>query len=357
MSAADKFQRFNRPEKLYSLFAPLIALPGIGDKLYGILRKKIGEHIIDLLNHLPVDVIDRSKRPPISRIEHGSIVTVEVTVTRHDKPPRGIRRPFKVFAENETGQIELVFFHAKGDYVEKLLPIGSKRLISGRAEWFKSTVQMAHPDHIIDPSEIAEIPTYEAVYPLTAGLTPKVMAKAIRNAAERIPILEEWISEDILTRFNWPSWDKAMKAVSMPKPYDLMPGSPERARLAYDELLANQLALAMVRKEASVGAGRSYRGDGALRYKLIDALPFTLTGAQDRVIREILTDQYKTDRMLRLVQGDVGSGKTLVALMAMLNVIEVGAQTALLAPTEILASGIMQQYQACLSPLESSHIC
>lgn len=348
MSAADKFQRFNRPEKLYSLFAPLIALPGIGDKLYGILRKKIGEHIIDLLNHLPVDVIDRSKRPPIGRIEHGSIVTVEVTVTRHDKPPRGIRRPFKVFAENETGQIEIVFFHAKGDYVEKLLPIGSKRLISGRAEWFKNTVQMAHPDHIIDPSKIAEIPTYEAVYPLTAGLTPKVMAKAIRNATERIPILDEWISEDILTRFNWPSWDKAMKAVHAPtKPYDLMPGSPERARLAYDELLANQLALAMVRKEASLGVGRPYKGDGKLRYKLIDALPFTLTGAQDRVIREILTDQYKTDRMLRLVQGDVGSGKTLVALMAMLNVIEAGAQAALLAPTEILA----RQHHATLTSL------
>lgn len=348
MSAADKFQRFNRPEKLYSLFAPLIALPGIGDKLYGILRKKIGEHIIDLLNHLPVDVIDRSKRPPIGRIEHGSIVTVEVTVTRHDKPPRGIRRPFKVFAENETGQIEIVFFHAKGDYVEKLLPIGSKRLISGRAEWFKNTVQMAHPDHIIDPSKIAEIPTYEAVYPLTAGLTPKVMAKAIRNATERIPILDEWISEDILTRFNWPSWDKAMKAVHAPtKPYDLMPGSPERARLAYDELLANQLALAMVRKEASLGVGRPYMGDGKLRYKLIDALPFTLTGAQDRVIREILTDQYKTDRMLRLVQGDVGSGKTLVALMAMLNVIEAGAQAALLAPTEILA----RQHHATLTSL------
>ena len=338
MTAADKYQRFNRPEKLYSLFAPLITLPGVGDKLYGILKKKIGDHIIDLIRHLPVDVIDRSKRPAISRIENGSIVTIEVTVTRHDKPPRNVRRPMKVFAENETGQIEIVFFHAKTDYVEKLLPIGATRLISGRAEWFKNTVQMAHPDHIIDPARIADIPTYEAVYPLTAGLTPKVMARSMRNALERLSPLDEWIPKDIITRFNWPVWDKAMQNVHNPvKAYDLMPGSPDRARLAYDELLANQLALALVRQSSTREKGRCYAGAGQLRQKLMNTLPFSLTGAQDRVIREVLTDQHKEDRMLRLIQGDVGAGKTLVALMAMLNVVETGAQAALLAPTEILA--------------------
>ncbi len=348
MTEAEHYQRFQRPEQLYALFAQLIALPGVGDKLYGVLRKKVGAHVIDLLRHLPVDVIDRSERPAINQIEHGSVVTIEATITRHDKPPRGVRRPMKVFAENSTGELEIVFFHAKGDYIEKLLPIGATRIISGRAEWFKNTVQMAHPDHIIDPAKIADIPTHEAVYPLTAGLTPKVMAKAIRNALERLPVLDEWIPQDIITRFHWPQWHDAMARVHQPvKAYDLMPGSPERARLAYDELLANQLALAMVRRASTRAQGRVYDGDGTLRYKLMDNLPFTLTGAQDRVIREILTDQHKEDRMLRLIQGDVGAGKTLVALMAMLNVVECGAQSALLAPTEILA----RQHHATLSAL------
>ena len=352
MSTIDKYQRFKRPEALYSLFAPVIALPGVGDKLNGILRKKIGDHIIDILRHLPVEVIDRSKRPPISRIDHGSIVTVEVTVTRHDKPPRGVRRPMKVYAENETGQIEIIFFHAKGDYVEKQLPVGATRLISGRAEWFKNTVQMAHPDHIIDPAKLSEIPAFEAVYPLTAGLTSKVMAKCVRNAIERIPQLDEWIPDDIMTRFHWPTWDKAMHQVHHPvKAYDLMPGSPERARLAYDELLANQLALAMVRQSSTRDKGRSYAGDGQLRQQLMASLPFSLTGAQDRVIREILTDQHKEDRMLRLIQGDVGAGKTLVALMAMLNTVETGAQAALLAPTEILARQHHTTLTGLLEPL------
>ena len=352
MAAEDKYQRFNRPESLYKLFAPLIALPGIGDKLYNILKKKIGDHVIDLLRHLPVEVVDRSKRPPISNIEHGSIVTIEVTVTRYDKPPRGVRRPMKVFAENETGQLEIVFFHAKGDYVEKILPIGQTRIVSGRAEWFKNTVQMVHPDHVIDPLNINKIPEHEAVYPLTAGLTPKIMGKAIRNAIERLPELDEWIPEDLKIRFNWPSWKQAMENAHQPiNSYDIMPGNPNRARLAYDELLANQIALAIVRQTTIRENGRAFKGNGELRNLLIQHLPFTMTGAQDRVIREILTDQHHTNRMLRLVQGDVGSGKTLVALMAMLNVVETGAQAALLTPTEILARQHFSTLSSLLEPM------
>jgi ATP-dependent DNA helicase RecG len=348
MTVAEKYQRFDRPEKLFVLFARISALPGIGDKLYAILKKKIGDHVIDLLRHLPVDVIDRSERPAIANIRDGAIVTLEVTVIKHDRPPRGVRRPMKVFAENETGQIEIVFFHAKGNYVEKQLPIGAKRIISGRAEWYNKKVQIAHPDHIIDPAKLAEIPVHEAVYPLTAGLTPRVLAKAMRNALERLPVLDEWIPGDLITRFQWPDWQSAMQDVHHPvKAYDLMPGSPARARLAYDELLANQLALAMVRRESTREQGRAYGGDGKLRKQLIEALPFSLTGAQDRVIREILTDQHKPDRMLRLLQGDVGAGKTLVALVAMLNVVETGAQATLLAPTEILA----RQHHATLAEL------
>lgn len=352
MTDNPRFQKFKRPEALFSLFAPITALPGVGDKLASILRKKMGSHVIDLLRHLPVGVIDRSKRPAINLIENGAIITVEVTITKHDKPPPQSRRPWRVFAENETGQIELIYFRTRGDYVEKLMPEGSQRIISGRAEWFNNKVQIAHPDHVVDPAHANDLPVHEAVYPLTAGLTPKVLGKAMAGTLERVPELPEWIDDNIKTRFNWPSWYSASKSVHHPvKSYDLMAGSPDRARLAFDELLANQLALALVRQQSSRDQGRVFQGDGSLRRKLQENLPFNLTGAQDRVIREILTDQHKTDRMLRLVQGDVGAGKTLVALMAMLNVVETGAQTALLAPTEILARQHHASLTAMLEPL------
>lgn len=352
MNPESRYRRFQRPEALFTLFAPLVALPGVGDKLAGLLKKKIGSHVVDLLRHLPVGVIDRTKRPAIPNIEHGALVTLEVLVTKHDKPPRQSRRPWRVFAENETGQIEIIFFRTKGDYVEKLLPLGQKRIISGRAEWFQHKVQIAHPDHVVAPEKAGQLLMYEPVYPLTAGLTPKMIQKAMQGGLERVPALPEWIDTSLLARFQWPTWDQAMQKVHRPeRAHDLMPGSPERARLAYDELLANQMALAIVRHLSTREQGRVFAGDGQLRRQLIEHLPFTLTGAQDRVIREILTDQHQSDRMLRLVQGDVGAGKTLVALMAMLNVMETGAQSALLAPTEILARQHYASISAMLEPL------
>ena len=352
MNPESRYRRFQRPEALFTLFAPLVALPGVGDKLAGLLKKKIGSHVVDLLRHLPVGVIDRTKRPAIPNIEHGALVTLEVLVTKHDKPPWQSRRPWRVFAENETGQIEIIFFRTKGDYVEKLLPLGQKRIISGRAEWFQHKVQIAHPDHVVAPEKAGQLPMYEPVYPLTAGLTPKMIQKAMQGGLERVPALPEWFDSSLLAWFQGPTWDQAMQKVHRPeRAHDLMPGSPERARLAYDELLANQMALAIVRHLSTREQGRVFAGDGQLRRQLIENLPFTLTGAQDRVIREILTDQHQSDRMLRLVQGDVGAGKTLVALMAMLNVMETGAQSALLAPTEILARQHFASISAMLEPL------
>jgi ATP-dependent DNA helicase RecG len=348
VTTETRYKKFKRPEELFGLFAPLIALPGVGDKLAVILTKKIGDHVIDLLRHLPVSIIDRTQRPAISKIENGAIVTIEVTILKHEKPPPKSNRPWRVFAENDSGQIELIYFRTKGDFVQRLMPVGSRRIISGRAEWFQHKVQIAHPDHVVDAAKADDLPAHEAVYPLTAGLTSKVLSKAMTAALDRLPTLPEWIPEDIKTRFHWPPWHTASRAVHCPsRSHDLMPGDPNRARLAYDELLANQLALALVRQQSSRDQGRRFAGDGQLRKQLLDHLPFTLTGAQDRVIREILTDQHKTDRMLRLMQGDVGAGKTLVALLAMLNVVETGAQAALLAPTEILA----RQHHATLTEM------
>ena len=342
------FQHFKRPEPLFRMFAGLTALPGVGDRLASVISKRVGDHVIDLLRHLPHGVIDRSRRPPIPQIEHGSIVTLELQVTGHDKPPRNSRRPWRVTTMNETGVVELVFFHVRGDYVEKMLPMGATRIISGRAEWRQNNIQIAHPDHIIAPEKEAEMPRFEAVYPLTAGLTPKTLAKAMKAALERVPDLDEWISRDRIDRFGWPVWAAAMQNVHAPrKEADLLPGSPARARLAYDELLANQLALALVRMGSGAEQGRAFQPEGDLVGRLRESLPFALTNAQERVLAEINADQVAAHRMLRLVQGDVGSGKTVVALLAMLHVVATGAQAALLVPTEILA----RQHHATLTDM------
>ena len=344
----SRFQQFNRPEKLFGLFTRLTVLPGVGDKLAKVLNKRVGEHVIDLLRHLPVGVVDRSQRPPVPSIEEGTVVTLEVTVTSHQKPRPRSRSPWRVITEADTGPVDIVYFHAKGDYVAKLLPAGSTRIVSGRAERYNNKVQIVHPDHVVAPEKADSLPRFEAVYPLTAGLTPRVLGRAMAAALERAPDLPEWIAPAMLDRFGWPSWQKATIEAHHPvKLTDLLAGSPARSRLAYDELLANQLALGLVRNASSRDRGRPFEGDGRLREALMGHLPFKLTGAQERVIGEISADQTSSHRMLRLVQGDVGSGKTVVALMAMLQVVECGSQAALLAPTEILA----RQHHATLSVL------
>ena len=345
------FQQFKRPEELFGLFARLTVLPGVGDKLASVLKKRMGEYVIDLLRHLPVGVIDRSKRPDVDAIEEGSVVTLEVSVARHQKPRPRSRAPWRVLTEAATGPVDLVFFHARGDYVSKLLPEGSTRIVSGRAERYNNKVQIAHPDHVVEPEKADAMPRLEAVYPLTAGLTPKVLGRTMAAALERVPDLPEWIRPELLERFNWPGWRQATLDAHRPaKPEDVFPNSPARSRLAYDELLANQLALALVRNASSRDKGRRFDGDGNLREALFRDLPFEPTAAQRRVIGEVSADQASSDRMLRLIQGDVGSGKTLVALAAMLQAVECGAQAALLAPTEILA----RQHHATLSALLES---
>ena len=342
-----------RPQEIFPLFAATTALPGVGAKLAGILEKRIGTHVIDVLRHLPIGLIDRSARPALDEVADGAVATFDVLVIKHDQPPRGVRRPWRVLCENETGQLELVFFHARDDYIMRLLPVGERRLVSGRAEHFQGRVQMAHPDHVIKLGKAATMPVFEPVYPLTAGLTPKVLRRAIMGALDRVPVLAEWVPETIIQQTQWPSFDAALRKVHNPESAaDLEPTHPARARLAFDELLANQLALSMVRHRASDSTpGRCFAGTGELTGALRASLPFSLTGAQDRAITEIGEDQGGETRMLRMLQGDVGSGKTLVALMAMLRTVESGAQAALLAPTEVLARQHHRTINSLLAPL------
>ena len=343
-----------RPPEIFQLFAATTSLAGVGAKLASVLEKRVGNYVIDVLRHLPIGLIDRRQRPALDAVVDGSMATIEILVIKHDRPPRGTRRPYRVFCQNDTGELELVFFHAHNDYIAKQLPIGERRIVSGRVELFQGRVQMAHPDHIVVPEHSASMPLLEPVYPLTAGLTPKILRRTIADALKRIPDLPEWIPAPIMAEHNWPNFADAMRAVHAPQSEtDLLPTSPARARLAFDELLANQLALSMVRRQASDTApSRCFAPQGQLLAALQAGLPFAMTTAQHAAIGEITADQAAPKRMLRMLQGDVGSGKTLVALAAMLTVAETGAQAALLAPTEVLARQHHASLNALLRPLK-----
>ena len=338
-----------RPTSLYRLFASTSSLPGIGPKLAAIMEKRIGGHLIDILRHLPVSLNDRRARPSVDEAEDGQLATFEILVLSGDIPPGKSNRPARITAETKGGRLELVFFRARADWLRTSLPIGERRLVSGRVERFQGRLQMAHPDYITPLEKAAEIPEIEPIYPLTAGLSARILRRAIVTSLKAVPDLPEWIDAQQLHSRQWPSHKRALQEVHNPQePSDLLASTPARTRLAYDELLANQFALGLLRRQTSIaGKGSPKEGNEKLTAGLLSALPFTPTNAQLRVIDEIKADQISTARMLRLLQGDVGSGKTFVALMAMLHALEAGYQAALLAPTEILA----RQHHASLSAL------
>ncbi|MDO8287739.1 MAG: ATP-dependent DNA helicase RecG [Parvibaculum sp.] len=336
-----------RPEILFPLFAPLRSLPGIGPRLEELMGKLVGPKVVDLCWHLPVGLVDRRKRPKIADIVDGDIVTVEVQVGLHIVP-RLKKLPYRVHVSDETGEMQLVFFNPHGDWLTKTLPEGATRIISGKVEFYQGQPQMSHPDHVVAPEDIASLPLLEAVYPLTAGVTLKPLQKAVKAAIERAPELAEWQDGPWLKAQGWTDWHSSLQAAHAPDSIAALdPHNPARARLVFDELLANQLALGIVRLRMRKLPGRVIRGDGHLRAKVTAALPFALTGAQVTALDEIYSDMGSEHRMLRLLQGDVGSGKTVVALLAMLNSVEVGFQAAMMAPTEILA----RQHFASLAPM------
>jgi len=336
-----------RPDILFPLFASITSLPGIGPKVARQVEKLAGPRIIDLLWHLPREVVDRRFSPKIAGAPCGPVVTLTVRVESHF-PPHDRRAPYRVLCGDDSGFLYLVFFHARQDYLEKVLPAGATRVVSGRLERFRDEVQMPHPDHIVPPEQIEAIRRVEPVYPMTAGLSPKTFAKAVAAALERAPDLPEWLDPAFRQRRGWSGWLEALKTAHAPDgDAALSPTSGPRERLAYDELLANQLALALIRAKQRKLPGRAVAGDGRLAGPVRHALPFSLTRSQQQALGEILADMASPARMLRLLQGDVGSGKTVVALLAMLNAIESGGQAVLMAPTELLA----RQHHATIEPL------
>tara|TARA_R110002072_G_scaffold36053_16_gene106163 strand:+ start:79 stop:2160 length:2082 start_codon:yes stop_codon:yes gene_type:complete len=336
-----------RPEILTPLFAEITSLTGVGPRMSKLYQRLVGPRVVDLCWHLPNGLIDRRYQPKLGQAQTGRIATLKVRVVQHT-PGASQRAPYRVLCDDDSGEVELIFFHARGDYLLKTLPPGEERLVSGRLEQFNDRLQMTHPDQIGTLEELAEIATVGPTYPLTAGLTAKPVAKAVAQALARTSALPEWLDPSYLKQQHWPGWQAALLSAHAPaSEADLSPLTKSRQRLAYDELLANQLALALIRKQQRQLKGRQLQGNGALRAKVIAALPFTLTPSQQQALREITQDMASQSRMLRLLQGDVGSGKTVVALLAMMTALENGCQAALMAPTEILA----RQHFKTLQPL------
>jgi len=345
-----------RPSLLDPLFAPATTLEGIGNRMAGLIANVVPADLTnrplrvgDLLFVLPHSLVDRTNRPEVANAPQGAIVTLKLTVDRHQPPPRGKKNvPYRVFAFDETGQIALTFFHAHQAYLEKQLPVGEEVLVSGRMEWFNGRPSMVHPDYIVPVSEADNLPPLEPVYPLTAGLSPKVLRRAIAQAVARVPDMPEWLDEALKARLHLSSFRAALERLHNPASIeDISPESPSWRRLAYDELLASQLSLALVRARTRKLAGRPLTGDGTIAAKIKHALPYSLTASQERAVADIFSDLAKEQRMLRLLQGDVGAGKTVVALLAMARAAEAGGQSALMAPTELLA----RQHFGTIAPL------
>ncbi|WP_244607373.1 ATP-dependent DNA helicase RecG [Bosea sp. CS1GBMeth4] len=343
-----------RPSVLDPLFAPATALSGVGPKLAKALDRLLGDEthparVIDLMFHLPTGAIDRRPSNSIAEAPIGEVATFSARVTEHrPAPPTKAKAPYRVIVEDETGDVTLVFFHADVRHLLQSLPIGAHRIISGKLELWDGMRQMVHPDRILDPRLAATLPSVEPVYGLTEGIGGRVMARIAAGAAERCPELPEWQDPAFLARNDFAPFRGAVHALHHPA--DLKAATGEtvaRRRIAYDELLASQIALALVRRQQKKAAGRATAGDGALRHAIETALPFVLTDGQRKAIADIHDDMEKPERMLRLLQGDVGSGKTVVALMAMAAAAEARRQSVLMAPTEILA----RQHAERLAPL------
>ncbi|WP_455854525.1 ATP-dependent DNA helicase RecG [Ensifer canadensis] len=344
-----------RPALLDPLFSPLNTLPGIGPKIGELYARLLGREsiedcrVVDLVFHAPHSLIDRRQQPGIANAPQGVVVTITGRVDRHQPPPPGKQNlPYRIFLHDDTGELALTFFRVKGNWLEKSLPVDETVIVSGKVDWFNGRPSMVHPDYMVKASEADNLPLVEPVYGLTAGLSARILRKSIEAAVARVPDMPEWIDGALADKQGFQSAADSFRALHEPRDAtDIDPQAPARRRLAYDEFLAGQLSLALVRQRLRKVTGTPVHATGKLSGPVTAALPFSLTTSQSTAIDDILKDMAGNDRMLRLLQGDVGSGKTMVALMAMLAAVELGGQAVLMAPTEILA----RQHFATLSKM------
>ncbi len=343
-----------RPSILDPLFGRVAALPGVGPKtaaLFNRLLAKPGQEarIVDLLFAPPTSTLDRRIRPRLAEAPLDTMVLLKVRVAEHRRPEgRYSKGPYKVLVEDETGDALLIFFLANVDWIERSLPIGATRWVSGRLELYDGHRQIVHPDRILDEAGLTRLPPVEAVYALTEGLQQRHVRGAVDRSLERLPPLPEWQNSAVLSAHKLSGFAESLERLHRPQePADIAPTSLARQRLALDELLAQQLALRLLRAKMRRPPGREHKSAGRLARAIEAALPFSLTRAQRRALDDIHADLASDRRMLRLLQGDVGSGKTVVAALAMAEIVEAGRQAALMAPTEIVA----RQHYEKLAPL------
>jgi ATP-dependent DNA helicase RecG len=336
-----------RPEILFPLFGEVTKLAGIGPKTAQNLEKLHIETPRDLLFTLPHSVIVRTPIDTVQGAPIPSVVTVEVTIGEHHENQRK-DRPYRIDVQDSNTNFQLVFFHPRRDWLRDTFPTGQRRIVSGKLEMFDHMAQMTHPDYVCRPNQLDTIPTAEPIYPLTAGLTQKSLAKASQQILDNLPELPEWIAPSVVAKYQWPNWSDAIQSGHRPtSAADVSADTPTRQRLAYDEILSHQLTLAIARQSIRKAKGIPSVGTGMLTDTLLKNLPFKPTNAQQRVFAEIGQDLATPYRMNRLLQGDVGAGKTLVAMLAMATAVEAGGQAVMMAPTEILAS----QHLSALQPM------
>ncbi|MCB8875763.1 ATP-dependent DNA helicase RecG [Acidisoma silvae] len=330
-------------DPLSQIHAPLTLLPGIGPRLATPLARLAGgPRIRDLLLHLPDSYVDRRERPKLSAARPGGIVTLEVEVMSHESP-RTRSQPWRAVVTDGSAFADIVLFHQAR---LSQMPVGATVIVSGKLESFNDRLTLPHPDYVLPVGRAHEMPAIEPVWPLTAGITNRTVGKAMSGALMRLMELPEWIEPSLLSRRHWPSFAAALKRIQAPDT-DVVARDTSRLRLAYDELLAEQIALGLRRLALKKRPGRSLIGDGHLRDEALRRFGFQPTAGQAQALAEIDADMAAAHPMVRLLQGDVGSGKTLVALLAMLRAAEAGAQAAIMAPTEIL----VQQHFRTLSAL------
>lgn len=340
-----------RPEILFPLYAPITSLKGVGVRVAPLLEKLAGPVVRDVLFLAPHSVVQRTRASVNTALE-GATQIFEVQIDAF-KRPRSPQQPWRVETYDGTGVLSLVFFGSFGGQLEQKHPLGAKRVVSGKVERFGLNLQIAHPDYILPPERVDEIPLFEAIYPATAGVPARTVRKFVLEALERTPELPEWQDAAWLAREQLPSWREALVRLHSPAgEIDLAPQTPHVRRLAYDELLAHQLAMAQ-RKADRRREPAAKITPAEISAKIRTDLPFALTGAQERALADIRHNFAAGERMSRLIQGDVGSGKTVVAMLAMADVAGGGGQSALMAPTEILAR---QHFETLSGPLSDHGI-
>jgi ATP-dependent DNA helicase RecG len=346
-----RYVELMRPEILFPLFAPISSLKGVGPKIAPLVEKLAGPLVRDLAFLSPQGLVHRHPTTIAAAVE-GEVATFVAEIDAH-LPPARPGLPYRVRVFDGTGFLTLAWFKGHGPHLLRQHPVGERRAISGRVERFGAELQMAHPDYLLPAERLGDIPEHEPVYPATAGLPARTVRRLALEALERAPPVAEWQDPAWLKREGYPPWREALAALHAPaRDADLAPASLARRRLAYDELFAHQLALAQRKAERRAQPAPAM-STGALADAVEAALPFRLTGAQARSLAEIRADLASGERMSRLLQGDVGAGKTVVAMLAMADAAQAGFQAALMAPTEILAR---QHYETLAGPLAAQGV-